>query len=94
MNTSTHAAADTPDATGPAGDVHAIDPSPSRLFRFVSQTFCGLHGHDLMVRFGHERMWLECAMCGYATAGWSIDQHEPRKPPVEGPTPVDRRAAA
>jgi hypothetical protein len=68
----------------------------------VRQFLCGLHGHDSLLHFEHERLSLQCTSCGYETPGWDLrsnkDQpqaavfestHVVRVPPL-----VDHRRAA
>jgi hypothetical protein len=38
----------------------------------VRQFLCGLHGHDALLHFGHGRISLQCASCGYETPGWDV----------------------
>jgi hypothetical protein len=44
----------------------------------LRQFICGLHGHDPMLHFDHQRMSLECATCGFETPGWELDGRRPR----------------
>jgi len=46
----------------------------------VRQMFCGLHGHDSLLQFQQDRMFLRCASCGYETPGWEVS--EPKRVPV------------
>jgi hypothetical protein len=41
----------------------------------VKQMWCGLHGHDALLQFQQDRMFLRCVSCGHETPGWSL--HEP-----------------
>jgi hypothetical protein len=43
----------------------------------VRQMFCGLHGHDSMLQFEQDRMFLRCVSCGHETPGWSLDEAPP-----------------
>src|SRR5260221_11345338 len=43
----------------------------------VRQMFCGLHGHDTLLHFEHERMSLRCASCGHETPGWELNETPP-----------------
>ena len=55
---------------------------PSLLARVggqVRQFFCGLHGHDSLLHFGHGRMSLLCSSCGYETPGWDVKAAPPRR---------------
>jgi hypothetical protein len=37
-----------------------------------ARVLCGMHGHQVMLRFEPNRLSLQCAMCGYATEGWEV----------------------
>ena len=41
-------------------------------FGRVRQFACGLHGHDVLLHFEHERISLQCTSCGYETPGWDV----------------------
>jgi hypothetical protein len=43
----------------------------------VRQMFCGLHGHDNLLQFEQERMFLKCVSCGHETPGWSLNEAPP-----------------
>ena len=43
----------------------------------VRQMFCGLHGHDNLLQFEQDRMFLKCVSCGHETPGWSLDEAPP-----------------
>jgi hypothetical protein len=51
--------------------------SGARVFSWISQAWCGLHGHDSLLHFEHERMSLRCASCGHETAGWELNEVPP-----------------
>ena len=51
--------------------------SAARVFDWLRQTLCGLHGHDDLLHFEHERMSLRCASCGHETAGWELNEVKP-----------------
>jgi hypothetical protein len=42
------------------------------VFDRVRQTFCGLHGHDSLLQFKQDRMYLKCVSCGHESPGWEI----------------------
>jgi len=48
-----------------------------RVFDWLRQTYCGMHGHDTMLHFQHERMSLRCVSCGHETPGWALNQVPP-----------------
>jgi hypothetical protein len=43
----------------------------------LRQVVCGLHGHDNLLQFEQERMFLRCVSCGRETPGWSLDEARP-----------------
>jgi hypothetical protein len=43
----------------------------------LRQVFCGLHGHDSLLQFEQERMFLKCVSCGRETPGWSLNEAPP-----------------
>jgi len=43
----------------------------------VRQVFCGLHGHDNLLQFEQDRMFLKCVSCGHETPGWSLNEAPP-----------------
>jgi len=43
----------------------------------LRQMFCGLHGHDNLLQFEQERMFLRCVSCGRETPGWSLNEAPP-----------------
>jgi hypothetical protein len=43
----------------------------------VRQMFCGLHGHDNLLQFEQDRMFLRCVSCGRETPGWSLNEAPP-----------------
>jgi len=40
----------------------------------VRQAYCGLHGHDSLLQFGRERMFLQCMSCGHESPGWELTE--------------------
>jgi len=48
-----------------------------RMFDRMRQMLCGLHGHDNLLQFEHERMYLRCASCGYESPGWELTEAPP-----------------
>jgi hypothetical protein len=48
---------------------HALD--------WFRQAVCVLHGHDNLLQFEQERMFLKCASCGRETAGWELNETPP-----------------
>ena len=54
-----------------------METTPGHLLDWVRQTVCGLHGHDNLMQFEHERMFLRCASCGHETPGWELNEAPP-----------------
>ena len=59
----------------------AQDDSFSVLDR-LRQMMCGLHGHDSLVQFEHDRMFLRCVSCGHETHGWELNDTRPPRATV------------
>lgn len=38
------------------------------------QLLCWMRGHDSIVKFEKDRIYLECLSCGYTSAGWPIGE--------------------
>jgi len=55
----------------------------------VRQMMCGLHGHDNLLQFEQDRMYLRCVSCGHETPGWSLTE----APPIVTARPATRRQA-
>lgn len=49
----------------------------ARVMGRVRQLFCGLHGHDNMMQFEHDRMFLRCVSCGHESPGWELTEPSP-----------------
>ena len=43
----------------------------------VKQMWCGLHGHDALLQFERDRMFLRCVSCGHETPGWDLNEPTP-----------------
>ena len=50
-----------------------------RVMDRVRQMFCGLQGHDNMLQFEHEHMYLRCTSCGHETPGWRLNDPPPAR---------------
>ena len=49
----------------------------SGVFDRVRQMYCGLHGHDSMLSFEQDRMFLKCTSCGHESPGWDLNEVPP-----------------
>jgi hypothetical protein len=73
-----------------------------RLLAWLGQAYCGLHGHDTVMRFEEERMSLRCVSCGHETPGWELNEARPtvtmrgdsRRHALKRPQLVDERRIA
>jgi hypothetical protein len=71
-----------PEAT-PTNATRSIEQTEGfsgRVMDRVRQMFCGLHGHDNMLQFAHEHMFLQCTSCGYQTPGWRLNDLAAARP--------------
>ena len=63
-------------------DVHQADDKVGAivvgLFDRVHQILCALHGHDSLLNFEHDRMFLKCASCGHESPGWALTEAPPK----------------
>lgn len=50
----------------------------TRLWKRIQFLLCSMHGHDTLLHFDNNRMFLRCASCGHETPGWELDQRRPR----------------
>ena len=48
-----------------------------RVIDRLHQMVCGLHGHDTMLQFEQDRMFLRCQSCGHETPGWDLNEAPP-----------------
>jgi hypothetical protein len=48
-----------------------------RMLGRVRQAFCGLHGHDTLLQFEEDRMFLKCVSCGHESPGWALNETPP-----------------
>ena len=49
----------------------------TRVVERLRQMFCGLHGHDTLLQFQQDRIFLRCATCGHETPGWELNEVPP-----------------
>ena len=66
----------------PAVGTAAVDaPSArpfARMWKRVQYALCSLHGHDTLLHYDQNRIYLRCASCGHETPGWDLDERRPR----------------
>ena len=51
----------------------------ARSLARLRQFYCGLHGHDKLLQFRTERMFLECVSCGHESPGWALTEAPPKR---------------
>ena len=56
-----------------------------RVMDRLRQMMCGLHGHDRLVQFEQDRMFLRCVSCGHETHGWELNEPRPHVTVREAP---------
>ncbi len=62
----------------------------TRVLAWIRQAYCGLHGHDAMLHFEKDRLYLQCVSCGHRTPGW--DLNDAPRPAVVVQEEMPRRA--
>jgi hypothetical protein len=60
-----------------ASDEGTTDGFGGRVIDRLRQMYCGMHGHDSLLQFQQDRMFLRCASCGHETPGWSLNEAPP-----------------
>ncbi len=50
-------------------------PIASVLWRF-QQALCALRGHDAILQYERNRIFLRCTSCGHETPGWEVSSAE------------------
>ena len=53
----------------------------------VRELLCGVRGHDTILQFQRNRMFLRCLSCGHQTPGWELNE----TPPIRMSRPCPRR---
>ena len=48
-----------------------------RVLGRVREMLCGMRGHDDLLHFQRDRMFLRCFSCGHETPGWELNQTPP-----------------
>jgi hypothetical protein len=65
-----------------AAENSQIDSTTSVMSRVASrltQTLCGLSGHDAVMHFEGNRVMMRCTSCGHDTPGWEVSGRGPRR---------------
>ncbi|MEO8260004.1 MAG: hypothetical protein ABI868_21845 [Acidobacteriota bacterium] len=58
------------------GDRH--DGVVGRMVARSREFWCGLRGHDNLMHFEKERLFMECVSCGHESPGWALTQAPPK----------------
>jgi len=64
------------------------------MLDWIRQTVCGMHGHDSLLQFEQERMFLKCVSCGHETPGWELNEAPPVTLDTAEPISQRRREVA
>jgi len=66
------------------------------VFDRVREGLCGLQGHDNLLQFGRDRLYLKCIECGHESPGWDVSDTYPHKlaPVAASEDPAKRREEA
>jgi hypothetical protein len=70
------------DAAIPSEDVRST--GPVGFLAWFQQTLCSLHGHDAILQYERNRIFLRCTSCGHETPGWEVETSSAmmrRRPP-------------
>jgi hypothetical protein len=60
-------------------DAHRMDSGiGTRIITWMQHAMCGLQGHDNLMQFEKDRVYLQCASCGHETPGWTLTQPAPK----------------
>ena len=66
-----------PAPSTPRPDAPPVEGFGERMLDLIREAFCGLHGHDNMLQFEHDRMFLKCVSCGHESPGWELNDVPP-----------------
>jgi hypothetical protein len=68
---------DRPESPAHPAQLHEDEGFGERILDRLREAFCALHGHDNLLQFQHERMFLKCASCGHESPGWELNETPP-----------------
>jgi hypothetical protein len=54
----------------------ADDGLGTRVVSRMRQFFCGIQGHDSLLQFGEDRLFLKCVTCGHESPGWALSEDD------------------
>ena len=49
-----------------------------KFLETVGELYCGLRGHNMLMQFARDRVFLRCAACGHESPGWELTEERPR----------------
>jgi hypothetical protein len=81
-----------PDEPVDIGASRQDDGVGTRVLGKIRQFVCGLHGHDSLLQFERDRMFLRCVSCGHETPGWELTEPRPAAAAREDVRPAMVRA--
>ena len=58
-------------------EVAQVEWFGERVLDRMREAFCGLHGHDSVLQFQQDRMFLKCFSCGHESPGWELNEPPP-----------------
>jgi hypothetical protein len=56
----------------PAQSVEQTSGAFERMLKRIHGLVCGMHGHDSVLQYERNRMFLRCTSCGHETPGWEV----------------------
>ena len=68
---------ETPPEIPPGDETPQAEGLGERVLDRIREAFCGLHGHDSLLQFQQDRMFLKCVSCGHESPGWSLNETPP-----------------
>ncbi len=61
-----------------SGDHEGVRTGLGQAFASLRHFWCGLHGHEPLLQFDRDRIFLQCASCGFETSGWEVGEGHAR----------------
>ena len=61
----------------PPEQASEVEGLGERVLDRVREAFCGLHGHDSLLQFHQDRLFLKCVSCGHESPGWELNETPP-----------------
>ena len=70
---------------GEAATPNLLATAFAALARQVARTWCGVHGHLILLHFEPNKLSLQCSLCGYETEGWEVGRPMTARRQVNNP---------